>query len=92
MTVVKFFNEFNPDEVWTKDALDSNIGKTLPLTNTITGETGEAKILAVEVKDNGVEVTYETDMNFKIRMDHFSIEPPETEIVAGSIGFLEEEQ
>ena len=80
MTKVTFFNEFNPDERWTQDALDSNIGKELPLTNTITGETGTAKILDVKIDEMGVEVTYETDMNFKMRMDNFTIEPPEAEV------------
>lgn len=81
MTVVTFFNRHDPDEVWTKEALDSNVGKTLPLTNTITGETGEAKIVAVGVDDEGITVTYETDMNFAMRMDHFSVETPQFEEV-----------
>lgn len=79
MTVVTFFNRHNPDEIWTKEALDSNVGKTLPLTNTATGETGEAKIVAVGVDDDGITVTYETDMNFSMRMDHFSVEVPQFE-------------
>jgi hypothetical protein len=33
------------------------------------------------VTDTGVEVTYETDMNFKMRMDNFSIEDPEGEVL-----------
>lgn len=82
MTKVTFYNEFGPDEVWSKDALDSNIGKELPLTNTATGETGVAKIVAVGVDDEGITVTYETDMNFGIRMDHFVVEPPDLEMVA----------
>lgn len=82
MTKVTFYNEFGPDEVWSKDALDSNIGKELPLTNTATGETGVAKIVAVGVDDEGITVTYETDMNFGIRMDHFVVEPSDLEMVA----------
>lgn len=81
MTIVIFFNRHDPDEIWTKEALDSNIGKTLPLTNTVTGETGEATILAVEVDDEGITVTYETDMNFKMRMDNFAVEVPQYEEV-----------
>lgn len=76
MTIIKFSNQHNPDEIWSKDALDSNVGKELPLTNTATGETGVAKVLAVEVDDKGITVTYETDMNFGIRMDHFHVETP----------------
>lgn len=81
MTLVTFFNRHNPDEVWSKEALDSNVGKTLPLTNTATGETGTAKIVGVDVNDEGITVTYETDMNFSMRMDHFSVELPQFEEV-----------
>jgi hypothetical protein len=76
MTIVKFWNAFKPGEILSKDALDSNIGKTLPIVNLITGEEGTGTIIAVEVGDNGFEVTYETDMNFNIRMDDFSVEEP----------------
>lgn len=82
MTMITFFNKFAPNEIVSKDALDSNVGKELPLTNTATGETGVAKIVAVSVDDEGITVTYETDMNFGIRMDHFSVEPPDLEMVA----------
>lgn len=82
MTIIKLSNEFGPNEVWSKNALDSNVGKELPLTNTATGETGVAKVLAVEVEDKGITVTYETDMNFGIRMDHFIVEPADLEMVA----------
>lgn len=89
MTKVTFYNEFNPDEVWSKDALDSNVGKTLPLINTVTGETGEAKVTAVEVDDKGIMVTYETDMNFGMRMDHFIVDPEDL-LMRGSIGLPDE--
>lgn len=79
MTIVIFFNRHAPGEIWTKEALDSNIGKVLPLTNTITGEEGTATILAVEVDNEGITVTYETDMNFKMRMDNFAVEVPQYE-------------
>ena len=78
---VTFYNTFGPNEIVSKEALDSNVGKELPLTNTITGETGTAKILAVSVDDEGIYVTYETDMNFKMRIDHFSVEVPQFEEV-----------
>lgn len=81
MTKVTFHNEYNPDVIYSEDAFKSNIGKEILLTNTANGETGTALITAVEVDDTGITISYETDMNLGFRLDNFSVEADDLQIV-----------
>lgn len=81
MTKVTVHYPYQPDVIVSKDAFESNVGKELPLTNQATGEVGVAKVLAVGIDDTGITMTYETNMNFGMRLDNVSIVEEDLQIV-----------
>lgn len=66
---VTFFNANPPGVIVAPDAFKKAIGQKVPITIPTTGETGEGTLLDVKIVDGGIEVTYETDMNFGIKIN-----------------------
>lgn len=66
---IQFTNQHPEGERVMPGAFDGSIGKEVPLKNEAGEVIGTAKILAADVDDNGLTVTYETDANLGLFMD-----------------------
>lgn len=67
-TTVKFFNAC-PSHIYTQSEFFKNqVGKTVKMTKMDMTPLGEATILDVEYVDDGVWITYETDVSFDVML------------------------
>ena len=66
--LITFFNANPPNTKIAPGAFDSNIGKTVPLKRD--GEIiGDCVIVDIQYGDEGVEVTYDTEVSLGLEID-----------------------
>lgn len=66
---VTIFNKNPRGVIVAPEAFKKAIGQKVPIRNTNTGEVGEGTLLDVRTFEDGIEVTYETDMNLGISIN-----------------------